>query len=98
MSSSECVCVREWRACSRRSWRQAHKTEVALGGTTSLRALKDEVDHLLNRLSEYRPLKPLDMDVDYVLTKRADAMAAEAAEAIDAALRFEIAAAGLGAS
>ena len=52
----------------------------------------------MDRLSQYRPLKPVDTDVDYVLTKRADAMAAEAAEAIDAALRFEIAAAGLGAS
>jgi len=61
---------------------QSHRTEVALGGTSNLRALQSEVDYLLERLAGYRPLKAVDMDVDHALTTAAaTAVAAKEAAA-----------------
>ena len=75
---------------------QSHKTEVTLGGKTNLRPLVDEVSWLLERLAKYRPLKPIDEDIDHALTRRAEAIAAELAEAAEAAMSAEIDAAAGG--
>eukprot|EP00227_Mantoniella_beaufortii_P020357 CAMPEP_0197582480 /NCGR_PEP_ID=MMETSP1326-20131121/5686_1 /TAXON_ID=1155430 /ORGANISM="Genus nov. species nov., Strain RCC2288" /LENGTH=371 /DNA_ID=CAMNT_0043146565 /DNA_START=265 /DNA_END=1376 /DNA_ORIENTATION=- len=67
---------------------QAHHTEVPLGGLTHLRSLHNEVEYLIERLSQYRPLKPVDKDVDFLLTKASETAAALAAASVPDRVRY----------